>query len=66
MNLGQAVAVCLYELVRNGKSLPQPEKRKAAPARDVELITTILCEVLGTSGYMHSRPPTYVRRKCVA
>jgi len=63
MNLGQAVAVCLYELVRNGKSLPQPEKRKAAPARDVELITTILCEVLGTSGYMHSRPPTYVEEK---
>ncbi len=62
MNLGQAVAVCLYELVREAKRV-QPEKRKAAALGDVEMLTEILLQTLHTSGYMHSRPPAFVEEK---
>src|SRR5437879_5288884 len=34
MNLGQAVAVCLYELARDWKSAPHPEKYRHASAAD--------------------------------
>jgi TrmH family RNA methyltransferase len=53
MNLGQAVAVCLYELVR-AAAPPQPEKRKAAKAEDLDRLTELLTEVLERSGYLHS------------
>ena len=53
MNLGQAVAVCLYELVRN-PAPPAPDPRKAAPAEDLDRITNLLAEVLAESGYVHS------------
>src|SRR5271154_1332847 len=45
MNLGQAVAVCLYELVRNPVS-PKPDQRKPASAEDLDLLTTLLTDVL--------------------
>jgi tRNA/rRNA methyltransferase len=51
MNLGQAVAVCLYELVRKGRSASAPEKRPAAPGRDLERFSEILSDVLRKSGY---------------
>jgi tRNA/rRNA methyltransferase len=58
MNLGQAVAVCLYELARNANiSLPQL-KREFATAGDTERIGTLLVEVLRKSGYL--KPPTTV------
>ncbi|MFZ0314110.1 MAG: RNA methyltransferase [Candidatus Korobacteraceae bacterium] len=59
MNLGQAVAVCLYELVRDGrKTTPakkavqkeQPERR--ATAGEVERISDSLLEALHVSGYV--------------
>ena len=53
MNLGQAVAVCLYELVRNATA-PKPDKRKPAAAEELDRLTQRLTEVLETSGYMHS------------
>src|SRR5271166_5531081 len=53
MNLGQAVAVCLYELVRDSKATLHPEKLKRATAGEVERITTLLCEALRTSGYVN-------------
>ena len=53
MNLGQAVAVCLYELVRKAAP-PKPEQRKAAKAEDLDRITELLTEVLERSGYVHS------------
>jgi tRNA/rRNA methyltransferase len=56
MNLGQAVAVCLYEVVRDGKTLAQPEKQKAATVGEVERITKILLETLHSSGYLDRRP----------
>jgi tRNA/rRNA methyltransferase len=63
MNLGQAVAVCLYELVRDAKAVRPPEKPKPATAGDIEVITAILFGALRTSGYMDSRPPAYVQEK---
>lgn len=53
MNLGQAVAVCLYELTRNAKAA-KPDKRKPAAAQDLDRITRLLTEVLEQSGYMHA------------
>jgi len=53
MNLGQAVAVCLFELTRKARA-PKPEKRKAATAEDLDRLTQLLTEVLEESGYVHS------------
>jgi TrmH family RNA methyltransferase len=53
MNLGQAVAVCLYELVRN-PAPPQPDLRKPANAEDLDRLTGLLSGVLEKSGYVHS------------
>ncbi len=59
MNLGQAVAVCLYELARPGKIVkpnkPKPEKTKLANAGEVERITALLLEALHGSGYFDRR-----------
>src|SRR5580700_9368204 len=56
MNLGQAVAVCLYELIRDGKAARQTEKVKRATAAEFERITTTLLEAMRTSGYLDRRP----------
>jgi len=52
MNLGQAVAVCLYELVRDAKAAQRPEKIKPATASEAERITAVLQDVLRASGYV--------------
>jgi len=52
MNLGQAVAVCLYELVRDPKAVWPIGKAKPATADKIERITVALLGVLRTSGYM--------------
>ncbi len=54
MNLGQAVAVCLYELTRRSAA-GKPEKRKPAASADLDRLTALLTEVLDQSGYVHSR-----------
>lgn len=54
MNLGQAVAVCLYELVRNARSQPRNRSRLASAA-DVERVTALLLEALTESGYVKPR-----------
>jgi len=54
MNLGQAVAVCLYELVRDPRAAAaRPEKLKTASAADAEQITVMLLEALERSGYIN-------------
>jgi len=53
MNLGQSVAVCLYELTRSRISA-KPEARKPAAARDLDLLTSLFTGVLRESGYVHS------------
>ncbi len=51
MNLGQAVAVCLYELVRNGEAAePLPADVEASSAA-LERMTEALRDALGASGY---------------
>ena len=55
MNLGQAVAVCLYELARgSGPELPA-EKHQHASAGEVERVTMVLLEALRSSGYLKPR-----------
>jgi TrmH family RNA methyltransferase len=55
MNLGQAVAVCLYELIRETAARAQPEKLALASAGEVERITQALLEVLDASGFLNRR-----------
>ena len=52
MNLGQAVAVCLYELARDQKSTFAPEKQALAAAGDLERLTSLLLDALQASGYI--------------
>jgi TrmH family RNA methyltransferase len=55
MNLGQAVAVCLYEIVRDAKAARLPEKLPGATAGEVERITLKLLDALHTSGFLEMR-----------
>jgi TrmH family RNA methyltransferase len=55
MNLGQAVAVCLYELIRNGRAPVEKEKLKLASSEEMERITTTLLDVLHASGFLKRR-----------
>jgi tRNA/rRNA methyltransferase len=56
MNLGQAVAVCLYELVRDAKiARGAAEKIELAGAEDLERITVVLMKALRASGYLERR-----------
>ncbi len=63
MNLGQAVAVCLYELARDKKTHPVASRREGNPpekeeklelanAGEIERITALLLEALRASGYV--------------
>lgn len=56
MNLGQAVAVCLYELVRDAKATRPAEKVKRATAEELERITMTLLDAMRSSGYLDRRP----------
>ena len=51
MNLGQAVAVCLYELVRAEQPKARRPRMKAAEGADAEQLTKMLLDVLEKSGY---------------
>ena len=51
MNLGQAVAVTLYELSRDSKALPTQVSETAATAAELERLTTVLLEALQDCGY---------------
>ena len=56
MNLGQAVAVCLYELIRNPRAAAAvPKPLAAAAAGDVERFTALLIELLASSGYTNPK-----------
>jgi tRNA/rRNA methyltransferase len=57
MNLGQAVAVCLYELVRARESgVSGGSGDSVATVGDVERLTTLLTEVLEETGYTKRHP----------
>ena len=59
MNLGQAVAVCLYELVRDAKAAAKfrqaLEKATPAAAGEVERFTAVLNQALRSSGFLDRR-----------
>jgi TrmH family RNA methyltransferase len=66
MNLGQAVAVCLYELVR--ESAPEAIAASGRPApgvtgKDTEQITRMLIDVLEKSGYTNRITSTSTEQK---
>jgi TrmH family RNA methyltransferase len=56
MNLGQAVAICLYELRRDAGAVmsrfPLPD---AASGEELERVTTVLLDLLRQSGYVNER-----------
>jgi tRNA/rRNA methyltransferase len=56
MNLGQAVAVCLYELVRETGVHVGTGVLAAAEAGEVERLTALLTQVLKKSGYTRRHP----------
>lgn len=52
MNLGQAVAVCLYEIIRKSNRIEKVLERKSAQVADLARIEESLAEVLGKCGYV--------------
>jgi tRNA/rRNA methyltransferase len=52
MNLGQAVAVCLYEIVRSEQAKISTSPTERASAEKLERITAVLLDVLRDSGYL--------------
>lgn len=65
MNLGQAVAVCLYELTRSAGSGWQSrtrapavpaEKQEPAAASDIERVSTLFLDAMLASGYLKRKP----------
>jgi len=63
MNLGQAVVVCLYELVRGPKAGWPLGKAKSATAGEVERITAALLGVLRARGYLTTRSIAPIEQK---
>lgn len=56
MNLGQAVAICLYELRRNAAMAAQRfEAPQQASSGEYEQLTMLLLDVLTRSGYVNER-----------
>ncbi len=53
MNLGQAVAITLYELVREAKVVAAPDLPAKATAAELERITKVLFQALQISGYVN-------------
>lgn len=52
MNLGQAVALCLYELARERNAPAKSTTPDIVTAHELERVASVLIEVLTTSGYL--------------
>ena len=63
MNLGQAVAVCLYELARDVCSEPPRGNEEPATAGDVEKIISYLLEALRISHYVKPNTDEFFEKK---
>lgn len=60
MNLGQAVAVCVYELARHHKHAPPSAKPLTVPlatADDLERLTLAILDGFRATGFLKSPPP---------
>lgn len=66
MNLGQAVAVCLWELVRDGSTQTAPEVEAPADSASLERLHGVLTEVLEATEYTRRHAancdPAHIRR----
>ena len=63
MNLGQAVAVCLYEISRAAKPSPVREREQPANSADLERLAHLLHDSLVLSGYAKNKDDiTAIRR----
>jgi TrmH family RNA methyltransferase len=63
MNLGQAVAVCLYELIREPAVDEMPCGPKPVDGSDAEQMTRMMLEVLRESGYTNRIVATSIELK---
>src|SRR5208337_3783937 len=63
VNLGQAVAICLYELARDTKATAPKVNHKSATAGDAERVVSMLVEALRISGSLRSRSATSTEEK---
>ena len=64
MNLGQAVAVCLYEIIRSpAAAKTAPDAKRPAATAHLERITELLETILDRSGYVHARVEGSTRMK---
>jgi TrmH family RNA methyltransferase len=63
MNLGQAVSVCLYEIIRSPKSERRTPAKPSAQSEALERMTDLLEELLDCSGYVHARVGESTRLK---
>ena len=64
MNLGQAVAVCLYEIIRSpAAAKTAPDAKRPAAAVHLERVTELLETILDRSGYVHARVEGSTRMK---
>ena len=65
MNMGQAVAVCLYELIRETQTatVQQPDGRHLATSGELERIASLLLDALRASGYLNSRSTDIAEEK---
>jgi TrmH family RNA methyltransferase len=55
MNLGQAVALCCYELAREDCAPAAHPARRRAAAGEIERVVETLTDILDASGYIHAR-----------
>jgi TrmH family RNA methyltransferase len=63
MNLGQAAAVCFWELARGGKTIEEGVQRAAAKMETVERITGSMLQCLLRSGYVAARSEELAEEK---
>jgi TrmH family RNA methyltransferase len=63
MNLGQAVAVCLYEFHRGGNAEPRPKRADLVEGSDAEQLTKMMLDVLEKSGYTNRITAVSTERK---
>jgi TrmH family RNA methyltransferase len=54
MNLGQAVALCLYEIIRNATAVLPNDEASPACAETLERLNGVLFQALSISGYLNS------------
>ena len=63
MNLGQAVAVCLYEMIREQRSISEPKHEDRSDGQQLERICGVLTEALLAAGYTNSEGRSATEKK---